>query len=260
MVDEVAALKPDIIKVKVDDQLGTARKMPPAAYQALIEEAHKKGYRVAVHMFYLDDAKGVLKAGADMLAHSIRDADVDDEAIALLKKRNAYYCATLTREVSTFIYGSTPKFFSDPFFLREADKPVLDALNDPKKQEAMRNSKSAQRYKAALEVANRNLKKLYDSGVPVVMGTDTGPPARWQGYFEHVELAMMTQAGLTPMQALLSATRDGARFLKMQGMIGTLEPGAWADLLVLQANPLDDIRNTRTIDSVWIAGNRVQRK
>jgi len=260
MVDEVAETKPDIIKVRVDDNLGATKKMPPAAYKALIEEAHKKGLRVAVHLFYLDDAKGVVNAGADMLAHSVRDLDVDNELIAMLKKNNVYYCPTLTREVSTFVYESTPAFFSDPFFLREVGKPIIDELNDPKRQEAMRNSKSAQRYKVALEQANRNLKKLSDAGVNIVMGTDTGPPARFQGYFEHMELEMMNKAGLTRMQSLVSATGDAAKFLKLSGKIGSIQPGARADLVVLNANPLDDIRNTRTIESVWIAGNRVQRQ
>src|SRR6185295_18152619 len=133
-------------------------------------------------------------------------------------------------------------------------------LNDPQKQASMKNSKSAQQYKASLEIASRNLKKLSDAGVSIVMGTDTGPAARFQGYFEHMELDMMTKAGLTPMQALMSATGDAAKFMKLSGKIGTLEKGAWADMVVLGANPLDDIMNTRKIESVWIAGNRVQRQ
>ena len=128
------------------------------------------------------------------------------------------------REVSTFVYESTPKFFSDPFFTREVGKDIIDQLNEPQKQQAMKNSKSAQQYKASLEVANRNLKKLSDSGVAIVMGTDTGPAARFQGYFEHMELEMMTKAGLTPMQALMSATGDAAKFMKLSGKIGSLQP------------------------------------
>jgi len=259
MVDEVAAMKPNIVKIRVDDNLGASQKMAPAEYKAVIDEAHKNGLRLAVHLYYLDDAKEVLKAGADMIAHSIRDKDVDAELISLLKARNIVVCPTLTREVSTFVYESTPKFFSDPFFTREVGKDIIDQLNDPQKQLAMKNSKSAQQYKASLQVANRNLKKLSDSGVGIVMGTDTGPAARFQGYFEHMELEMMTKAGLTPMQALMSATGDAAKFMKLSGKIGSLQPGAWADIVVLDKNPLDDITNTKTIDSVWIAGNRVQR-
>jgi imidazolonepropionase-like amidohydrolase len=121
----------------------------------------------------------------------------------------------------------------------------------------MRESKSAQTYKKALEIAKRNLKALSDAGVRIAMGTDTGPAARFQGYFEQLELEMMVEAGLTPKQVIKSATSDAARCMRMAGRIGTLEPGAWADLIVLTANPLENIRNTRTIESVWVAGNQM---
>jgi imidazolonepropionase-like amidohydrolase len=175
----------------------------------------------------------------------------------LMKQRNVCLCPTLTREVSTFVYETKPSFFDDPFFLRDADKSVLSQLQEPKRMEAMRASTSAQQYKKALEVASRNLKKLSDSGVKIAMGTDTGPPARFQGYFEHMELDLMAKAGMTTLQILKSATGDAADCMKMSGKIGALKPGAWADLIVLERNPLDDIKNMRTIQSVWIAGNQV---
>src|SRR5262249_53997901 len=127
-------------------------------------------------------------------------------------------------------------------------------------QESMRNSKAAQWYKEHLAVAMSNLKKLQGSGVSVVMGTDTGPPGRFQGYFEHLELEYMVKAGLTPMQTLVAATSAGARLMKAADQFGSIERGRWADLLVLNGNPLDDINNTRKIDSVWVAGNRVPAK
>ena len=123
--------------------------------------------------------------------------------------------------------------------------------------EAMRTSTAAQRYKTALEVASRNLKKLVDSGVRITMGTDTGPPARFQGYFEHMELDLMAKAGLTPLQIMKSATGDAANCMQKTGEIGTLQPGAWGDLVVLEGNPLEDIRNMHKLKSVWIAGNQV---
>src|SRR6185436_18862255 len=150
---------------------------------------------------------GVLRAGADFIAHSIRDRAVDDEVVDLLKQRDVCVCPTLTREVSTFVYESEPAFFKDPFFLREAEADVLAELRDPKRQETYRTG-SGQQYKKALEVAQRNLKVLEDRGVRIAFGTDTGPPARFQGYFEHMELELMVEAGLTPQQALLSATGD----------------------------------------------------
>jgi imidazolonepropionase-like amidohydrolase len=257
-VDEAAALKPDLIKIRVDDNLGTTPKMTPEVYRAVIDQAHRHGLRVAAHIFYLDDAKGVLRAGADFIAHSIRDRAVDDEVVGLLKQRDVCVCPTLTREVSTFVYESEPAFFKDPFFLREADADVLAELRDPKRQETYRTG-SGQQYKKALEVAQRNLKVLEDRGVRIAFGTDTGPPARFQGYFEHMELELMVEAGLTPQQALLSATGDAARCWNVAGQVGTLAPGAWADFVVLGKNPLEDIQNSRSIESVWIAGNRIPR-
>jgi imidazolonepropionase-like amidohydrolase len=258
-VARVAALKPDVIKIRVDDNLGTATKMPPAVYRAVIEEAHARGLRVAAHLFYLDDAKDLLRAGADVLAHSVRDRDVDDEFLALMKSRQAAYVPTLTRELSTFVYESTPAFFSDPFFLKEADAAVVAQLKEAGRQAGFRDSRSAQRYKAALEIAKRNLKRIGDAGLLVAMGTDAGPfPERFQGYFEHVEMEMMVDAGLTPAQVLRAATVDAARAMRVDG-IGTLAAGAWADLLVLNQDPTKDVRHTRSIESVWIAGNRVSR-
>ena len=259
LVDEDAAMKVDIVKIRVDDNLGTTPKMKPEIYKAVIDEAHKKGLRVAVHLFYLADAKAVLDAGADFIAHSVRDVPVDDAFVAMLKRRNVCYSPTLMREVSTFVYESTPSWFSDPLFLRHADMAAVEALKQPARQQAMANSKSAQRYKAGLEVANVNLKKLSDAGVTIAMGTDTGPPGRFQGYFELMELEMMVKAGLTPRQALASATRDAAKCMKLDAELGTLEPNKWADFIALNGDPLSDISNVRNIDSVWIAGNRLQR-
>jgi len=258
LVGGVAAMKADIVKIRVDDNLGATPKMAPEIYKAVIDEAHKKGMRVAVHLFYLEDAKAVLDAGADFIAHSVRDVDVDDAFVAMLKRRDVCYCPTLMREVSTFVYESTPSWFSDPLFLKHADMKAVEPLKEPARQAQMKTSRSAQRYKAGLEVANRNLKKLSDAGVKIAMGTDTGPPARFQGYFELMELEMMAKAGLTPKQVLASATRDAARCQKLND-VGTLEANKWADFVVLDADPLADISNVRKINSVWIAGNTVAR-
>ena len=255
-VDQNANMPVDFIKLRVDDNLGTGRKMPPETYRAVAERARGRGLGVAAHIYYLADAKDVLRAGVDFIAHSVRDREVDDEFVALLEERNVCYAPTLMREVSTFVYESEPAFFSDPFFLAEADPAVLTALRDPARQARVRADRAAQTYKRQLEVAKRNLKKLADAGVRVTMGTDTGPPARFQGYFEQLELALMVEAGLTPMQVLVSATGNAASCLNLR-RVGTLQAGNWADFVVLNANPLEDIRNTRAIASVWIGGNRV---
>ena len=259
MVASVAETRPDIIKIRVDDNLGTSPKMTPEVYRAVIVEAHRRGLRVAAHIFYLEDAKDLLRAGVDMIAHSVRDKDIDDEFIGLMKARNVPYCPTLTREVSTFVYESSPAFFSDPFFLREADRAVMAQLKEPARQTAMSNSRSAQAYKAALPIARRNLERAAAAGLLIAMGTDAGPsPERFQGYFEHIEMEMMVAAGLSPARVLRAATSDAARALEVDG-IGTLKAGAWGDFVVLDRDPLEDIRNTRTISGVFIAGNAVKR-
>ena len=257
LVDEVAAMKVDIVKIRVDDNLGSTQKMAPEIYRAVIDQAHKKGLPVAVHLFYLSDAKAVLDAGADFIAHSVRDTDVDDSFVSMIKRRDVCYSPTLMREVSTFVYESKPAWFTDPLFLKHADAKTLETLQQPARQEQMRNSKSAQAYKAGLEVASRNLKKLSDAGVRIAMGTDTGPPARFQGYFELMELELMAKAGMTPQKVLAAATRDAAHCMKLDREIGTIEANKWADFVVLDADPLANISNVKKINSVYVAGNRV---
>ena len=247
----------DILKIRVDDNLGATTKMTPETYQAVINTAHDRDLRLAAHLYYLADAKGLLEAGADLLAHSVRDVEVDDELIALLRDSGVCYCPTLMREVSTYVYESRPDWFDDPFFTKEVDPTVIAALESPERQESTQNSESAQTYKAQLEVAKRNLKTLSDAGIPIAMGTDTGPAARFQGYFEHGELALMVEAGLTPMQAIVASTSDAARCMEVDTDLGSLETGKLADFLVLGANPLDDIANTKSLESVYIGGNAV---
>jgi len=249
----------DIVKIRVDDNLGTTPKMPLAVSSAVIDEAHKRGMRVAVHLFYRDDLDALLKAGADFIAHSVRDQEIDAPLLARLKASGVCLSPTLMREVSTYVYESTPEFFSDPLFLAHANPEWVAAGRDPAKQDAVRRSTSAQRYKAALPIASRNVALLAKAGVPIAMGTDTGPTGRFQGYFELMELELMVKAGLTPAQALQSATRVAARCMQLDRDLGTLEAGKWGDFVVLDADPLADISNVRKIHSVWIAGNRVAR-
>jgi imidazolonepropionase-like amidohydrolase len=257
-VDRVAAMAVDILKIRIDDNFGATAKMPREAWKTVIVRGHQRGLRTAVHLYYLEDAKAVLREGADLIAHSVRDLPVDDEFIRLLKDRDVCVSPTLMREVSTFVYESTPDFFADPFFLRHADRAVLDQLAAPARQQQVRAGRNLARNKAGLEQASRNLKRMKDAGVRIAMGTDTGPPARFQGYFEHAELEMMVKAGLTPMQAIVAATSDAAHCMRQIGRIGVVKPGAWADLAVYSASPVTDIRNTRSLESVWIAGELVK--
>ena len=187
----------------------------------------------------------------------MRDLPVDEELIGLLLETGVCYSPTLTREVSTYVYESEPEFFADPFFLTHADRSVLDLLRTPEQQQRYRDSPAAPRYKDALRMAQANLKALVDAGVTIAFGTDSGPPARFQGYFEHMETELMAEAGLSPRQSLRSATGDAAACVGLDD-VGTIETGKWADMVVLSADPMVELANLRAIESVWIAGNRME--
>jgi imidazolonepropionase-like amidohydrolase len=262
MADRVAAMKPDLLKIRVDDNLGTSRKMPEAAWRAVLDRARAHGLRLAVHVFYQADAQALADAGSTFIAHSVRDVPVNQRFVDTLKQKNVCYSPTFTRELSTFAYDSTPVWVDEPFFLRGAEPGVAAALKDPARQAAFKASRAyemGRKYRTGLEVAQRNLKVLSDQGVRIAFGTDTGPPARFQGFFEHLELEMMVQAGLTPMQALVSATSQAAQCHGAKDL-GVIAPGARADLLVLAGNPLADIRATRSIEAVYLAGRALDRK
>ncbi|MGA8593780.1 MAG: amidohydrolase family protein [Bryobacteraceae bacterium] len=254
-----AAKNVDIIKLWMDDHLGAFKvKMPYPIAKAIIDSAHKRHLRVAAHIFYLQDAKQLVNYGVDGLAHSVRDQPVDQEFIDAMKKHGTWQmAATLSREASMFIYGQTPPFASDPFFTRSISANVLTTLKSPQYQKSVESDPDFSRYRGIFETAERNLRTLVNAGVKYGFGTDSGPPGRFPGYFEHWELELMVQSGLTPMQAITAATRNAAEFLHATDL-GTLQPTKWADLIVLDRNPLDDIKNTRTIEAVYIAGNRVK--
>ena len=257
-VDAVATRGVDIVKIRVDDNLGTSAKMSPAVYKAVIDAAHARGLRVAVHLYYLDDAKALLAAGADFIAHSVRDVPVDEAFVRALRESRVCYSPTLMREVSTYVYESTPSFFSDSLFLAHANREWMATVQQPARQEATRTNRSAQRYKAQLPVAMRNLASLHRAGVPIAMGTDTGPLGRFQGYFELMELEMMVDAGMTPAEAMQSATSVAARCLQTDKELGSLQPGKWADFVVLDASPLERIQNIRRQQGVFIGGERLK--
>jgi imidazolonepropionase-like amidohydrolase len=252
-----AAKHVDFIKLWMDDHLGTKKKMPYEIAQAIIESAHRHHLRVLAHIFYLEDAKQLVDYGVDGLAHSVRDKPVDAAFIADMKRHGTWQeAATLSREASMFVYGQTPPYANDPFFTRSISPQVLAQLKSPAYQQKMRSDPDFSMYPGFLRTAQRNLKALADAGVPYAFGTDSGPPGRFPGYFAHWEMELMVQAGLTPMQVITAATGSAARFLHADDL-GTLEKNKWADLLVLDKDPLDDIKNTRTISSVYIAGKRV---
>ncbi len=256
-VSEQAAKGVDIIKIWVDDHLGKEPKIQLNLSRAIINEAQKRGLRVAAHIFTLSDAKSLVSAGLSGLAHSVRDKDVDQELIELMKKKGAWQmAATFTRELSVFTYTKDAPFLHDPFFTKGTTPAVLATLAS--KEFQGKQDHEAELYKGFLKTAQRNLKKLADAGVKWGFGTDTGPPGRFPGFFEHLEMELMVEAGFTPMQIISSFSKQNAEYLGVAKMQGTLTAGKWADMVVLSKNPVVDIMNSRTIDSVWIAGGLVK--
>jgi imidazolonepropionase-like amidohydrolase len=241
----------------MDDHLGAQKKMPYEIAKAIIDEAHKRHLPVTAHIFYLEDAKQLVEYGVTGLAHSVRDKPVDANLIAAMKKHGTWQmAATLTREASMFVYADTPAFVSDPFFTRSVSAGVIQTLKSASYQKSISSDPHFGEYRGFFETAKKNLKALADAGIQYGFGTDTGPPGRFPGYFEQWEMELMTQSGLTPMQAIVAGTGSAAQFLGTKEL-GTLEPGRWADLIVLDRNPLQNIKNTRAIHAVYIAGNRV---
>jgi imidazolonepropionase-like amidohydrolase len=236
-VQEQAKLKVDIIKIWVDDRDGKYQKMPPEIYTAVIDEAHKAKIRVAAHIFNLSDAKGLLKAGLDAFAHGIRDVDADDEVVGLVKaRRNVVLIPNMPDRGVKADYSWLKGSLSDG----EVAKIQAASTDRPPAQ-------------AAWGIQARNLKKLSDAGMTIAVGTDGNT-----AWAPHVEMADMVASGMTPTQVLVAATKNGAEFLRMADT-GTIAAGKNADLLVLDANPVEDIANTRRISAVYLKGARVDR-
>ncbi len=254
---ELATHHPDYIKMWVDDGLGRGTKMQPAVYQAIIDEGHKQHIRVFAHEFYLGDAKALLAAGLDGFAHSIRDQPVDDDLIKTMKAKGTFLIPTLVRDEVLFAYADNLPWLNDPFFLAGLEPGALAMIRSPENIEKGSKDPDIAKYRAGLQMAKKNLKTLSDAGVKVAFGTDSGIPTRFPGYFEHRELQLMVEAGLTPMQAIVAATGTNADILGGAKQFGTLQAGRRADFMVLDANPLDDIHNTEKLSAVWQAGKTV---
>nr|MBZ1359890.1 amidohydrolase family protein [Dyadobacter fermentans] len=260
MMEKLAAVKPTVVKIWVDDHGGNVQKMKPEISQAIIREAHKRNIRVAAHLFYVEDARKLTEAGIDIIAHSIRDKEVDQDLLTKMKQKNVTYIPTLSLDEYQFVYAGNPDWINDAFFKASLEPGVFEMITDKAYGERIRNSPDYQRNMAAFRTAMINLKKIHDAGIKVALGTDSGAfPVRTQGFTEHLEMELMVKAGLTPAQAITISTRNAAAALHIDQEKGTLEKGKKADLLILSANPFDDIRNTRKIESVWKEGKEVSK-
>jgi len=232
--------------------------MDPAIYRAVIDEAHRRGLRVAAHVYYLADAKSLVADGVDVLAHSVRDQLVDQQLLSAMKQRGVYYIPTLTVDSSSFAFAEHPEWKTDPFLQKAASPELLDMLTGDAARQKVEHDPNLVLHKGDFANDEKNLKLAYDAGVKVGFGTDSGAiPSRVPGFAEHHELEMMVQSGLTSMQAITCATKTNAELLGIETTTGTLTVGKQADLIVLDGDPLDDIRNTQKIAAVWHGGREV---
>jgi imidazolonepropionase-like amidohydrolase len=259
-VDEIVAAGADYIKVWVDGGFGTRAKLTPEFCAAVLEQARKHGKLTFGHAYELVDAKMLVERGLNVLAHNIRDREVDSDFIALLKQRNVTLIPTLIRDELLFAYGDAPAWIDDPFFLKFVPPERLVVLKTKIRDEQVKNPQRAL-IKAGFEMNRINLKKLSDSGVRIAFGTDSGGAAdRFfiQGYSEHREMELMVRSGLTPMQVIQSFSKGASEALGIDKEFGTLAKGKVADLLVLEKNPLDNITNMRSIQTIYLGGKKFE--
>ena len=257
-VDEVIAAGADYIKVWVDGGFGTRAKLTPEFCAAVLDQARKHGKLTFGHAYELSDAKMLVERGLNVLAHNIRDREVNAEIISLLIQHNVTLIPTLIRDEFLFAYGDAPAWIDDPFFLKFVPLERQKALKTKIRDEQAKHPQRAL-FKAGFEMNKTNLKRLSDAGVRIALGTDSGGAAdRFfiQGYSEHREMELMVQSGLSPMQVIQSFSKGGSEALGIEKEFGTLARGKAADLLVLERNPLDNIANMRSIQTIYLGGKK----
>jgi imidazolonepropionase-like amidohydrolase len=244
-VQELADKKVDLVKIWVDDRNRTVKKLTPPLYRAIIDEAHKHNLPVAAHIYYLADAKELLRAGIDIFAHGVRDKDVDDEFMKLMKEHP-----------NVAVIPNLPDNPDAPVDYAWVSETVpASEIQRMKDAAAKRTPEAEKRARDFFGVQARNLAKLNAAGARIVFGTDSGTSVGWT---VHTELADMVAAGMTPAQVIVAATKSSAELLKLD-QLGMVAAGKSADFIVLDANPLDNITNTRKIAKVYIRGKEIDR-
>ena len=262
-VDEIAAKGADFVKVWIDAQGGRHPKLTPEFTAAVMDQAKKHNKIRMSHIVELADARRMVDQGVNILVHNVRDQEIPDDFIATLKEKSVSVISTLAREEALFAYGEGPNGpprTDNPFFQKGMTAERL-ALLKSKHRETQANDPDRPRWLRMFDTDKKNLKKLVDSGIKFGFGTDSGGALdRYfiQGYFEHRQMELMRDAGLTPMQIIVAFSKNNSEMLGIDKDFGTLAKGKAADLLVLTANPLDDIANMRSIEAVYLGGKKFE--
>ena len=255
-VQKMAAQKIPAVKMWVDDRRGTYPKLTEEAYLAILDEAHKHKMIVHAHATTLADQKAVVKAGADVVVHMVQGEKLDDEYLALLKEKKPYWATVIGLGDPTGVCQP------DPFFEVALPAKVIAEIRATTERRPLAPSCGPPSPNAPRreEIMAYNFPRMIASGARIVLGTDTGiQPGHTFGSGEHVELARWVQLGLSPSDAIVAATKRPAELLGLKDM-GTLAAGKRADFIVLDANPLDNILNTRKIASVYLDGAKFDRE
>jgi len=225
-----------------------------------MDQARKHGKIRMAHIFELADARRIVDQGVNILAHDVRDQVIPDDFIATLKERNVSVIPTLAREEAMFVFGDSPGFTDNPFF-QKGLTPERLALLKTKKHDEQASDPARPQLMNAFEIDKINVRKLRDAGVRLGFGTDSGgEPNRFfiQGFFEHRQMELLRDAGLSPMEIIQTFSRNNAEMLGIDKEFGILAKGKAADLLVLVKNPLDDITNMRTMEAVYLGGKKFE--
>jgi imidazolonepropionase-like amidohydrolase len=254
-VDVLAAEQVDAIKIWVDDLRGKAPKIKPAVIDAILDQARKYNIPVTAHIYSLADTEHLVKAGSAGFLHMIRDTEnIDPAFMANLRDLRIVFAPTLVRQEIDWLYAAHPERLDDPDVARSVDADVVAAA-----REAARTAHPSPADREEFERARRNTRKLAAGGVLIGVGSDGGSGLDFPGLMTHREVELLVEAGLSPMDAIVAATRNGGLALRKGDELGTIEPGRRADLLLLSANPLEDVGNLRKIDRLMLDGEWVDR-
>ncbi len=254
-VAELAAQQVDCIKIWMDDLHGRQPKIKTAVVDAILEEARKYNIPVTAHIFSMADTEHLVNSGAAGFLHMIRDTeDIDPAFLAKLRALKVPFTPTLIRQDLGWFYAQHPDRLDDPDVARTVEPAVIQAVKD-----ATRGKQPDDRSREEFARAMRNTKRMAVAGVPIGVGSDGGSSIDFPGSMTHRELELLVEAGLSPVEVITAATRNGALALRKLDELGTIEAGKRADLLLLNANPLEDVKNFRKIDQVMLNGEWMDR-